>query len=71
MSVDCVSLLAVISTLLATYSADETFKDEEEDLDDPDVPEDKDVDEVPPMMTENIVGKEIVDDELMATRHDS
>lgn len=52
-------------------TADETFKDEEEDLDDPDVPEDKDVDEVPPMMTENIVGKEIVDDELMATRHDS
>ena len=52
-------------------TADETFKDEEEveeELDELDAQDDKDVDEVPPMMTESIVGKEIVDDELMATR---
>ena len=52
-------------------TADETFKDEEdveEELDKLDTQDDKDVDEVPPMMTESIVGKEIVDDELMATR---
>ena len=47
----------------------DVVKDEEEELEDEtEVHDDKDVDDVPPMTTENIVGKEIVDDELMATR---
>ena len=40
----------------------------EDELDELDELDKKDGDEVPPMTAESIVGKEIVDDELMATR---
>ena len=40
----------------------------EDELDELDELDKKDGDEVVPMMAESIVGKEIVDDELMATR---